>query len=504
MNAKITLVELTELMAESSSTSPKVCELFLRELFATISQSLIDGESVKVKGIGTFKVTRVKPRKSVNVSSGEAIQLTAHDKLTFTPDKSLAEAVNQPFALFETVYLDDAVTEEKLAEIDEQYPSQVSEKEDEDTSEVNGPIAAIAAAAVALPGVGKKEDVKPEPPAPEPEPEPEITPEPEPAPEPVTVPEPEPIIAPEPEPVTAPEPEPVVEPEPKPVVEPEQSAPRVAPAMAKPIDGPGRSTAAPQPAPSAQELPERKPMLVGIPIDGPSQPVPEPEPEEETDADRHFYRPEPRNAYTPTPEQIEEANRRPNRSWIWALLGVLAAGLLIWAVTRCGSDGKSDANTQQEVVASDTLTDEQVEQIKQEAEKEKAAKEKAEKEKAEKEKAELEKAAKEKTEKEKAAKEEAEKSAQAAKAKETGKSAETTDVVTSQIVLTTLSEKYYGSPWFWVYIYEENVKRGIINDPNRIRPGTRVVIPPAEKYGIDANDKAALKKAQIKSMEYLK
>ena len=76
--------------------------------------------------------------------------------------------------------------------------------------------------------------------------------------------------------------------------------------------------------------------------------------------------------------------------------------------------------------------------------------------------------------------------------------------MTSQIVLTTLSEKYYGSPWFWVYIYEENVKRGIINDPNRIRPGTRVVIPLAEKYGIDANDKAALRKAQIKSMEYLK
>ena len=72
------------------------------------------------------------------------------------------------------------------------------------------------------------------------------------------------------------------------------------------------------------------------------------------------------------------------------------------------------------------------------------------------------------------------------------------------IVLTTLSEKHYGSPLFWVYIYEENVARGTINDPNNIRPGTRVVIPPASKYGINPNDKASLKKAQIKSMEYLK
>ena len=515
MNAKITLVELTELMAESSSTTPKVCELFLRELFATISQSLINGESVKVKGIGTFKITRVKPRKSVNVSSGEAIQLTAHDKLTFTPDKSLADAVNQPFALFETVYLDDAVTEEKLAERDEQYPSLIDEKDDEGDPEINGPIAAIAAAAVALPGAAKKAVAEPEPlaaapePAITPQPEPAVEPEPVVEPEPEPVAEPKPVVEPKPEPVAEPEPEPMVEPEPEPVAkpvvepvvepEPEQPAARVAPAMAKPIDGPGRSAATLQPAPAAHEMPERKPMLVGIPIDGPSQPVPEPEPEEETNADSHFYRPEPRNAYTPTPEQIEEANRRPNRTWLWALLGALGVGLLVWSLTRCTGDGNSAAEQQQEIVASDTLTDEQVEQIKQEAEKEKAAKEKAEKEKVEKEKAALEKA-----EKEKAAKEEAEKSAQAAKSKETGKSAETTDVVTSQIVLTTLSEKYYGSPWFWVYIYEENVKRGIINDPNRIRPGTRVVIPPAEKYGIDANDKAALRKAQIKSMEYLK
>ena len=77
-----------------------------------------------------------------------------------------------------------------------------------------------------------------------------------------------------------------------------------------------------------------------------------------------------------------------------------------------------------------------------------------------------------------------------------------TDIVTSQIVLTTLAEKHYGSPWFWVYIYEEN--KSIISNPNNIKPGTRVVIPPPEKYGINPNDKASLKKAQVKSWQYLK
>ena len=77
-----------------------------------------------------------------------------------------------------------------------------------------------------------------------------------------------------------------------------------------------------------------------------------------------------------------------------------------------------------------------------------------------------------------------------------------TDTVTAKIVLSTLSDRYYDSPWFWVYIYEEN--KNIISDPNNVRPGTIVVIPPAEKYGIDANDPASLKKAQRLSWEILK
>ena len=123
MNAKITLVELTQLMAESTSTTKRVCELFLRELFATISQALIEGESVKIKGIGTFKVTEVKPRKSVSVQSGKSIEVKGYSRITFTPTKALAAAVNQPFEQFETVYLHDEVSDEKLAEIDERYPS---------------------------------------------------------------------------------------------------------------------------------------------------------------------------------------------------------------------------------------------------------------------------------------------------------------------------------------------------------------------------------------------
>lgn len=107
MNKKITFPELIELVASEAGTSKRVSELFLKELFATVAQTLCDGENVKIKGLGTFKVTRANPRRSVSVNNGETIEIPGHNKLTFTPDKAMADAINQPFAQFETAVIDD-------------------------------------------------------------------------------------------------------------------------------------------------------------------------------------------------------------------------------------------------------------------------------------------------------------------------------------------------------------------------------------------------------------
>lgn len=479
MNTKITFLELSELIAGATSTSNRMCELFLRELFNTISQALIDGESVKIKGIGTFKVTQVKPRKSANVNTGAPIEIAGYKKLTFTPDKSLAEVINQPFAQFETVMLSDDMTDEKLAEIDKQYPSVAADNDqpdaamldDQEPSQPDMPMAPLpddlpqmqeAAPVPEADGIlDPIADISPAEPA-KPEPKP-VEPEPV-KPEPV---EPEPI-KPEPTPVK-PEPKPV-EPEPKPV---------------EPV--------------------KRKPMLVGIPIDGPSQPVPQEEKPEEVIPDRRFYRPEPRNVYTPTPEQIEEASRKPDRRWLWALLGVIATALVFWGILKgCGS-GITEPE-EHIAVQADTLVDledDGADKADVQAKEEPKAKEEnkaAETKKVEEKKVE-EKKPEPKAEEKKAEPESKAKADSNSDAAKGGK--EVTDVVTSQIVLSTLAEKHYGSPWFWVYIYQENKNRGIISDPNNIRPGTRVVIPPAKKYGINPNDKASLKKAQRLSWEIL-
>ncbi len=449
MNTKITFVELVDLLAESTSTTNRVCELFLRELFNTISQSLIKGRPVTVKGIGEFKVVESVTRKDTDEAS-------AHKRIAFTPDKKLAEALNEPFAQFKTITLDDEVTDEQLAEIDERFPSTVIPPPSEEDLPAVEDIARMASTlAVALEAAQLKdmpEKIETEP-APAPEPEAEHIPAAE----------------------TTDKPKPVT----KPVVEPEEK-PHIGPAMATSVE---------------HEPVKRKPMLIGIPIDGPSQPTPEPEPVEEDVSSKRFYRPELRNTYTPTPEQIEEANQKPTPKWWIPLLGLIAVAALMWWLFSNNKNGGVSGNEEHVVMAADTISENdsilmaEEKPVEQKSEQEKRAEKIAKTLSSSPEGKPVEKPAEKPIEK-----------ATAEKPATTQK--QVTDIVTSQIVLTTLAEKHYGSPWFWVYIYEEN--KSIISNPNNIKPGTSVVIPPPEKYGINPNDKASLKKAQVKSWQYLK
>lgn len=123
MNKKLTFPELAELLSVATNTSKRMSELALREMFAVISGKLLEGESVKIDGLGVFKVTEVNSRRSVNVNTGEAIEIPGHSKISFVADKRLAEAVNAPFASFESVVLDDDVTADMLTAIDNAEPA---------------------------------------------------------------------------------------------------------------------------------------------------------------------------------------------------------------------------------------------------------------------------------------------------------------------------------------------------------------------------------------------
>ena len=120
MNQKITFPELVNAISESTGYSKHLSEEFLKELFSLIANTLASGENVKIKKLGTFKVVEVDARKSVKVGTGEEIEIPGHKKVSFTPDKELAEAINLPFAAFETIELKDSVTDEMLESTNDQ------------------------------------------------------------------------------------------------------------------------------------------------------------------------------------------------------------------------------------------------------------------------------------------------------------------------------------------------------------------------------------------------
>ncbi len=109
MNDKITLPDLIDLLAAQSGTTKKESETFLKEFFALASDVITSGEPLKISGLGTFKPLWVEARASVNVQTGQPFEIPGHYKLSFTPDKSLREAVNSAFSAFGVEVLDDDV-----------------------------------------------------------------------------------------------------------------------------------------------------------------------------------------------------------------------------------------------------------------------------------------------------------------------------------------------------------------------------------------------------------
>ena len=109
MNEKITLQDIINLLCEKQGMTPKDAETFVRTMFDLIEEALTNEKYIKIKCLGTFKLTEVNSRESVHVNTGERIEIQGHSKVSFTPDTSMKELINKPFSHFETVVLNEGV-----------------------------------------------------------------------------------------------------------------------------------------------------------------------------------------------------------------------------------------------------------------------------------------------------------------------------------------------------------------------------------------------------------
>ena len=463
MNKKLTFPELAELLSVATNTSKRMSELFLRELFATITQSLIEGDSVKVKGLGVFKVSDVSSRKSIDVNTGQAIEIAGHKKITFTPDKSMAEAVNASFACFEAVVLDDDVTNEMIQEIDDEVAAPLadatSQGEAEELPAENAASAEEPIETVEVPEETAENTVTPPPfniseiesssTAPEEEPEEEVE-------EPTVAVEPEPA-----EPVEESQPEPeVAEPEPEEVVIVEEVPAEAAEAEES------------QPEPDGQET--------GVhPIADMPQEQAETAVDQQEDNSEELGGEE--DSYDEDKHRRYRGRHRRHHSKSWYERNSFGLGFMAGALTGIAFavaallylDNYGYITITRNKIETVRPAKEEVVEIVDSIDTRMAADTVASRTEA----------------------------AETEPAKPADKPAVVTDTVRTGNFLSRMARRFYGNSHFWVYIYEEN--RAKITNPNNVPEGTVVVIPPAEKYGIDAQNPESVEKARRKEGQVL-
>lgn len=404
MYTKITFQELAALLALNTGQTKKVCEDFLRELFAVITGSLLHKESVRLKGLGTFKLTEIEPRKSVNVVTGEDMEIPGHYRVTFTPSKDLAEAVNLPFSAFEAVEVADSISEDELngetgtdsLTADENSGTETDIEITSFNAEANKEVEATA-------------DMF----------------------------------------VDNPDDEPVV-------VEDDD--------MTFVYDN-----LPPEHAADVEDMPLHQ--------DKKEYAEEEEEVFEEPEDPEKVVRPLlPVEGAVPV---IRHRKRRHKFAWSFAMgfvsalfLCVIVAVIAYYAIER-------------KVTSPDPVSEIKVESIKPIPVPSQSASETKASGKEESTAAEIPVTqAKEKAEEEKV------------DVPTAPSDRKVYDTVSTTRYLTTMAKEHYGNYHLWPYIYEEN--KAILGHPDRIRPGTKVVIPPLSKYGVDPNNKADIQEAKRK------
>ena len=421
MNSKITLPRLASLLAQRSGKSKKNSEDFIKAFFSTIADSLQAGESVRVKGLGLFKLVKVDERRSVNVATGASTVIPAHDKLTFIPAKELAETVNAPFSIFDTVELSDAY-----------------DPEADSTEIIEGNI------------VDSQDSIKEEPA----------------------------------------ESDYGMETPQQPGELPQEE---LAPAEPKQPESVGETTISLEDL-QQEELEECQELFYSAEAEAEESAEPEPEPEPGPEPD-----PELEEESTPQPEDpkflkpylatdvpIEpirplKSRRSFSKGFLIGfgcalLLALIACGLGWYYFLRDAQQAVTVAQTQTKVPSPAVDPDKMVPTAPSDS-------------------TDSITAATAQSELDNQGQNSAEgpcpKEAEAAKEKPV-----VYDKVTTSRYLTTIAREHYGNVQFWPYIYEEN--KAILGHPDRIRPGTRVVVPDLKKYGVDPRSKADEHKARNK------
>lgn len=391
MNEKISFPDLVSLLTSKMGVTKKEAEAFLKEFFTISTEVISSGEELKINGLGLFKPIWVESRSSVNVQTGEPVEIPGHYKLSFVPDKILREAVNAPFSSFSVEILNDHVsTDEMMAVGNDAH----EEQENIPCEELPSDVSHSEAEAIVNPAAD--------------------------------------------------------------TVETGQEQPDVAPDTDKAVS----------------EQTDAEPV-----VNETTTPEPQPEPVENTPDDS-----------TDDENEIYFQKSTSRRAFWWGVLASLGAVVLVCMIGYFIWSGKGSDSANILKIGEYTLSLSRQSAVGQEVNKSSEPVVLSEQNDT----ATVMPTAGAETLVAEQASDVAASQPEAVKPVPTVEPVEET--IRSGVFLTTLALKHFGHKAFWVYIYEEN--KGTIKNPNQIPIGTRLTIPDAAKYGIDANNKTSVDRAK--------
>jgi len=93
----MTKADLVDLIFGKVGLSKIESQNIIELIFDTVKQTLVEGESVKVSGFGTFNVKKKNARRGRNPKTGQELQITPRRVITFRASnhfKDLIEKTN--------------------------------------------------------------------------------------------------------------------------------------------------------------------------------------------------------------------------------------------------------------------------------------------------------------------------------------------------------------------------------------------------------------------------
>ncbi|MCM2342043.1 integration host factor subunit alpha [Rhodoferax sp.] len=89
----LTKAQLAELLFEQIGLNKRESKDMVDAFFDLISNSLVDGDDVKITGFGNFQIRTKSPRPGRNPRTGEAIPIAARRVVTFHASQKLKEQI---------------------------------------------------------------------------------------------------------------------------------------------------------------------------------------------------------------------------------------------------------------------------------------------------------------------------------------------------------------------------------------------------------------------------